>query len=231
MSQKILLGWAITATVLMVLAVGYAFGKNADRSSPAVVSQPVYRVSEASTDGRHVGDEVPQAESYVIPDVYAAMPTEWRSDNDGTSRDGYAILLDPVRRELIVEKCHHAGYFDFKSGQSIEQNSEFCDVVLWSTLAMLAPENASAVSRDGRHVDVALVVNNDGAEPVLSLSFGDHQMELVAGSKNDLLQIMESLPAIQKQKDAWVASMMAENDRARGAGPDEPMPPVDTQNN
>lgn len=225
MSRKFLLGWAITATVLMLLAVGFALGKRAGSAGPEGATIPAYGATAASTDPRRHPDEAPPVDPYTIPRKFAGLPAEWRSDHDGKSRDGYAILLDPQRRELIVEKCHHAGYFDFSADRPIEQSQEFCDIVLWSTLTTLGEQEAKAVTRTGEAVDVKLALTTtDDDEPRLELSFGDHGMKLVAGSKNDLLQSMEAMPDIRRQKNVLLKALVAEEDRQRKALAEKPVP-------
>lgn len=219
MNQKILLGWALSATALALLFLGFAVGKRSALVDARAANQAPYASTQSTLapGAAHTNDAASAnlpANPYVIPDAFANLPAEWHSVTNGEAVRGYAILLDVQRREAIVEKCHHRGYVDQRSGKIIEPGWEFCDNVLWGTLTRIDERSATAMQA-GKPVELTLELGGARDAPRLSLSFADHTMILKPGSKNDYLQALESTPQIRQQKDRYVRTMVARDQAQR----------------
>lgn len=212
MSSSFFKYWAIAATAIALVLLGYLIGQHTAQSpevlaesvqsQPAGVAGPHREPAESGTsaatnEGGAVVDQLPP---YIIPDAFLALPSEWRTPLSEDHFDGYAILFDPPRREVIIEKCQHRGYFDTASGQPVPMGWEFCDNLLWGQLLELDEHSARVGSRRGELIDMSLSLSNENGVSQLALTFPGHQMNLVPGSKNDLLQAMENTALIQEQK-------------------------------
>lgn len=204
MKQPILLVWAITATALALVLLGYTIGAKS-RAVPSVPAGP-YGPALTDTQG---GESTKQVDPYQVPPAFAGLPSEWRSVFNGTDFRGYAILFDPTHREVIVEKCRHPGYPEQVAGGVRDINWEFCTNVLWGKLTRIDEHSATAVDGNGDPVELEIAVNRDSAAPRLSLSFADHDMNLTPGSKNDYFQEMENSPAMQLEKDLYLENSIA----------------------
>lgn len=212
MNQKLLIVWALSATALALVFLGYAIGKTTEADK---------RLSASAAYGSHLADtsggepQVELVDPYVVPAVLDGMPSEWRSPFDGKNFHGYAILFDPMRREVIVEKCRHPGYFDERKGVAVDGGWDFCNNVLWGSLVRIDEFSATAVNRAGQELELELTLDGEGDERRLSLSFPGHAMVLQAGSKNDLLQALEFAPQMQKQKDRLMKTIVAQEQAQR----------------
>jgi hypothetical protein len=154
----------------------------------------------------------------VIPEAFVSLPSEWRTEFHDSDYHGYAILFDPPRREVIIEKCFHPGHFDQDTGQPIADGWEFCDNVLWGQLESLDEHSAHVRARDGTQLDLDLALSDANGQTHLALSFPGHQMELIPGSKNDLFQAMDQSPQMAEQRKQKFEFMMnAEEERRRQA--------------
>lgn len=226
MNQKILLGWAVSATALALVFLGYALGKTSVPDTRAG-GPALHSAGGGNTDGA-AADE-PAVDPYVVPEALAGLPTEWHSVVDGQATRGYAILFDPQRREAIVEKCHHRGYVDQRNGKIVEPGWEFCTSVLWSTLARIDEKSATAIHR-GQPVEIEFELSLQNGAPRLSLSYEGHDMVLQPGRKNDFWQALENTPQMLRQKDKFVKTMVAREQAQRrvaqqtGGAPDTDVP-------
>lgn len=205
MSQKFLLAWAIGATALALILLGYMIGRTGGGPNPAPLSVAANLATSTET-GPSVQPE--PADPYLVPVALAGMPAEWRTPFR-QELAGYAILFDLKRRELIVEQCAHPGYFDEGTGREILQNWEFCEPVLWSRLVEIDETSVKAIDRRRGRVELELAADREADPPSLSLSFGDHDMRLIPGSKNDLFQAMDRSSAIEQQRDKVIKMLMA----------------------
>lgn len=216
-----MLAWAVVATALALVSVGYAgyaMGRKSTATIPALASAP--RDSRpVDTSGREAPAQ--PIDPYQVPAALAGLPAEWHSVPGGEDSRGYAILFDPQRREVIVEKCLHPGYVDPRSGDLIELSWEFCEGVLWGSLTRIDERSATVIARAGDAVELAFAVEGEGGSPRLSLSFADHEMLLTPGSKNDYFQLLENSPAMRVQKDTYIKTMVAREQAERRAASDE----------
>ncbi len=220
MNQKFLIAWAVSATAVALLAIGYVLGKSARSVTSAPVPAHAVRADYGTrptntTDTSEGRLHMQPVDAYVVPEAFNEMPNEWRSRFDGEHFEGYAILFDPARREVIVEQCRHPGYYDEKRGVAVEDRWEFCKGVMWGSLKQIEESSAIAVDRTGQTIDIELSLNAETRPPQLLLSFGDHSMVLEPGSKNDLLQAMESSPKILGQRDQLGKSIAAQQQAQR----------------
>jgi hypothetical protein len=210
MSDSFVRNWATAATAVVLVLLGILIGQRLGQV-PAVGSDveraPTTGISEntsartatgemAGTEGKTISKPV----RFVIPDAFTSLPSEWRSLLTEDSFGGYAILFDPPRREIIIEQCRHPGYFNPNTGQPVPDGIEFCVNVLWGQLLSLDESSAQVMARDGNQLDLSLALTREGDQSHLGLSFPDHQMKLVPGSKNDLFQDMDTIPVMVEQK-------------------------------
>ncbi|NND59983.1 MAG: hypothetical protein HKN49_06905 [Gammaproteobacteria bacterium] len=209
MNQKFLLAWAVAATALALVSLGFALGRAG--SNPAV-DPPMLNADPTMSTMAGPDAESHPADTYSVPDALAELPGEWRTQFDD-EYGGYAILFDPGRRELIVEQCAHPGYID-RTGAPVELGWEFCESVLWGTLATLDSDGALVRDRRRGSVEVELSLSG-GDPPKLSLAFADHDMVLIPGSKNDLFQAIDRSPEMMAQRERKLQMAIAEEEARR----------------
>lgn len=226
MSNSLSKNWAIAATAIALVLLGIVIGQRTGQvasPSPEVTDTPVTgSVTEnagqpsASTGPMSTepgGSNEPAV--FVIPEVFGSIPSEWRTAHDEGVYDGYAILFDPPRHEVIIEDCFHPGHFNAETGQPVADGWEFCDIVLWGELLSLDENSADVLARNGTRLTLSLSLDNEGGESQLALSFPGHQMTLIPGSKNDLFQAMDQSPEIAEQRRQRLASDLAAGDERR----------------
>ena len=194
MSQKLMLGWALSATLIAVGAVGYIAGKNAGRPTP-VMSAP------AATSTDPTSDRSTDMPVYRVPESLQGIPTEWRTVVDDTPV-GVAALFDPTSRRFVAERCEHHAYAT--TDTALELN---CETLLSGQLASLAVTEATVFDRDGTPATVRLDLDHGAQPPQLRLRFGEHDARLIPGRRNDLVQAMEALPIVQKNRRAYLLAM------------------------
>ena len=229
MSSNLSRNWAIAASAIALVLLGVVIGQYTSRNSnpepvtagvpqPAPVSGNTSRadVPEAATDTEGEGGDGPAP--FVIPQAFVSLPSEWRTEFEDGDYHGYAILFDPPRREVIIEKCFHHGHFDQDTGQPIADGWEFCDNVLWGQLESLDEHSAHVRARNGTQLDLDLALSDANGQTHLALSVPGHQMELIPGSKNDLFQAMDQSPQMAEQRKQRFEFMVnAEEERRRQA--------------
>jgi hypothetical protein len=226
MSSNLSRNWAIAASAIALVLLGVVIGQYTSRKSnpepvtasvpqPAPVSGNTFRadVREVTTDTEGEGGDGPAP--FVIPEAFVSLPSEWRTEFEDGDYHGYAILFDPPRREVIIEKCFHPGHFDQDTGQPISDGWEFCDSVLWGQLESLDEHSAHVRARDGAQLDLDLALSDADGQTHLALSFPGHQMELIPGSKNDLFQAMDQSPQMAEQRKQKFEFIMDEEDKLR----------------
>jgi hypothetical protein len=216
MSQRILLMWAVLATVIAVAMTGFVVGKSVGIRSASSDEARAATEMPYSTQPSGADEALP---AFAMPDMFAGAPREWRSAvNKGV--DGYVVLFDAEAREIIVEKCQHAGYPSDANSPIMDQ--EFCTGVLSGWLAALTETEAIVQDRArGSNVTVRLKARLAGDKPTLRLRFADHDAALVPGTKNEWLQAVERQPSIVEQKKRYLLALGGERpsraDEAEGA--------------
>jgi hypothetical protein len=219
MSISFIKSWAIIASAFALILLGVLIGQRLGQAPDAETVTEKARATEltagtdinTNTDGTSSTDGGPGDEpvAFLIPAAFTSIPSEWHTIIKEDSFDGYAILFDPPRREVIIEKCRHPGYFDPESGQPLPEGMEFCTNVLWGQILVMDEQSAVVQARNGEQLKLTLSLTAKDEQSHLALSFPGHQMNLVPGSKNDLFQALERNPVMVKQKqqkiDFWEA--------------------------
>lgn len=204
-SNNALLAWALGATIVAVGAVGYILGKQAGGGARERVAP-----ASAATTTEPGADARTALPAYQVPDAFEGIATEWRTVVDN-SLSGHSVLFDPDRRRFIAERCEHHGY---ASAAAVDAAIAPCKTLLKGTLNSLATDQATLLSRSGDPVSVKLSLDQDNDTPSLRLRFDDHDIRLVPGRRNDLMQDIEALPQVQKNKhEYFVAIMQGRPDR------------------
>ena len=202
--------WAVAATAIALVLLGVLIGQRLSQPTKPDAkindSQEVNSASNAeinsNVDGT-VGSErepIKKPEAFIIPAAFTSIPSEWHTVIIENGFDGYAILFNPTRREVIIEKCRHPGYFDLETGQPFPEGVNFCTNVLWGQLLVMDERSAKVQARSGGQLELSLSLTAEDGQSQLALSFPGHQMKLVPGSKNDLFQAMERSPTMVEQK-------------------------------
>ena len=214
--------WAIAVTAIALILLGILIGQwiyQKPQSQPLVdqgaAVEKAHSIDEKArsstnskqgdnsgtgstgTDGDNASNE---PEPFVIPETFTSLPSEWHTVLSDAGFDGYAILFDPPRREVIIEQCRHPGYFNTETGQPLAEDIEFCTIVLWGEMQSMDESSAQVKPRTGELLDMTLSLTNEDNQSRLSLAFSGHQMNLVPGSKNDLFQAMENTTVMSEQK-------------------------------
>jgi hypothetical protein len=205
MGQKFLLAWAVAASALALLLLGILIGRSTGTDPNPVRAAGDYEATRMASEGPDAGAVA--GPDYSIPDVFQGLPKEWRTGTDGETFDGYAIWFDPERREVIVEQCLHRGYVT-EDGAPLDTNYEFCEGVLWASILDIGAGEATVRTQTGEVVELDLALSEDAGQ--LSLSFPGHDMTLVPGSKNDLLQAMDNAPRMVSEKQQAIEVMQAQ---------------------
>lgn len=225
MSSGFIKYWAVGATaialVLLGVLIGQQFGQAPDSELGIEKGRAIEltggtdvntnTVETTSSDGGP-GDK---PEAFVIPAAFTSIPSEWHTIISEDSFDGYAILFDPPRREVIIEKCRHPGYFDPEADRPSPQGVEFCTNVLWGQLLAMDEHSAMVQTRSGKQLELSLSLTTEDGQSQLALSFPDHQMNLVPGSKNDLFQTLDRKPVMVEQKQQKFEFQEAEHQERR----------------
>lgn len=222
MSSSFIKYWAIAATAIALVLFGILIGQRVYQKpqSQTLVDQAAgvekahgsdeknrtgttgrqgdnIGTGTTSTEGQNAGDE---PKPFVIPTAFTSLPSEWHTVLTDDGFDGYAILFDPPRREVIIEQCRHPGYFNTETGQSLPRGLEFCTNVLWGEMQTMDESSAQVKSRNGELLDMTLSLSSEDGQSQLAVSFPGHQMNLVPGSKNDLFQAMDNTTVMSEQK-------------------------------
>lgn len=222
MNSDFVRSWAIAVTAIALILLGILIGQwiyqkpqSQSLVDQAAVVEKVHSIDEKArtgttgsqgdnsgtgstgTEGDNTGD---QPATFVVPEAFTSLPSEWHTVLTDGGYDGYAIVFDPPRREVIIEQCRHPGYFNMKTGQPVADGLEFCTIVLWGEMQTMDESSAQVKARAGELLDLTFSLTNEDKQSQLALSFPGHQMNLVSGSKNDLYQAMESAPAMMEQK-------------------------------
>ncbi|MFK8032401.1 MAG: hypothetical protein AB8G18_19430 [Gammaproteobacteria bacterium] len=207
MSQRAIVAWAVSASVIAVGAVGtlgYLYGKNS-------VSDGAH-----STQTRHASEQLYASDgvareatvAFKVPESMMGMEQEWRSVTVDTI-EGYAILFAPESRQLIVEHCRYDRYQLDDNGRPVESYDDFCSEALRGTWETLSETEGVVRSANGSTTELTLDAKLGQESPSLEIRFTDHHLALSPGSKNDLVQAFEQLPAVKERKRKF---LLAQND-------------------
>ena len=204
MSDSFVKNWAMAVTVIALVLMGVLIGQRigptqgpgSDADEDATTGL-VQSAGERTITSNEIQEE---KKSYEIPAKFTSIPSEWQTVLTENNFSGYAILFNPARQEVIIEECHHPGYFDSSIGQPIPQGQAFCSNVLWGQLQTLNEHSALVLARNGQQLELTLLLTSENGQSQLALSFPGHLMELVPGSKNDLFQAMDSTSVMIDQK-------------------------------
>ncbi len=134
MGNKFLVGWAVAASALALLLLGILIGRSSGTETVPLRAPGGYDASSTDT-GMAANATAAVEPDYIVPDVFKGLPSEWRTATDGDTFDGYAILFDPRRREVIVEQCLHRGYLTgdgFRSTRTTSSAMASCGRTFWT---------------------------------------------------------------------------------------------------
>lgn len=225
MSSGFVKYWALCTTAIALVLLGILIGQRLgqppepealiddDRGTELAEAADVYSNNDRTTGSG--GESLKEPETFIIPAVFTSIPSEWHTIINEDSFDGYAILFDPPHREVIIEKCRHPGYFDPETDRPLPQGVEFCTNVLWGQLLAMDEHSAMVQARSGKKLELSLSLTTEDGQPQLALSFPDHQMNLVPGSKNDLFQTLDRKPVMVEQKQQKFEFQEAEHQKRR----------------
>lgn len=222
MSQRFVTIWAIATTVIAIASLSYIAGKRAG-GAQNIAPRSATQAPAATAPG--VARE--QRPAYVIPEQFDGMDNEWRTDADEATT-GYAALFDPSTRQLIVEQCEHSGFAVDDTGNAIEPSYDYCSGVLNAQIDQLGDTTVLATNRAGREIKVRLEARLESEMPSLRLRFDDHDVTLVPGSRNDLIQQMEKSPIIAAQKEKFLLAQMRQLAGSRESVPSFALPEQDS---
>ncbi|MFK8032165.1 MAG: hypothetical protein AB8G18_18185 [Gammaproteobacteria bacterium] len=197
--------WAIVATALALVLLGIVIGRHTEPVPTVIAEAPVEYETDTQTSTEPGRSR--EVEVYRIPVQFNGIKSEWRSEVEraGLSGDeqlsGYSALFDPERRQVIVEECRHAGYFDQNTGKPIDGASvDFCTVIMKGRLTQLTERSAVVETGINESIDVSLELDQSDEQPQLSMVLNERRIELIPGSRNDLYQLMDVSPKIKAQK-------------------------------
>lgn len=180
--------WAMTASAIALVLAGILIGQNLTKTQAVAAAGP-----QSTEPG---GDMM--IDPYVIPKWLENAPKEWRSTHNG-SHSGYAILFDADHRELLVEQCHYPGVFDQAKNLPIENAGFQCERLLTGTLMVFDDNGAIVKRKDGAQITVNIEPISAEQPDKLNLAFDSHELALIPGQPNDLLQEILKTPAIVAQ--------------------------------
>ena len=183
--------WAVSATAAALLMAGVLVGKSLQPLQSGGV------VSIAAPQSTEPGAE-PVEEHFQVPAWMQAAPTEWYTAPDG-SREGYALLFDPVRRELLIEQCGHLGYFDAQTNRPRAETGPSCTRILTGELLEVTEDSAMVFNKEGVIVQIDLVATITNETAQLEMRYDNLHLHLVPGQTNDLINAIAKLPEIQNE--------------------------------
>ncbi|MEM6639697.1 MAG: VOC family protein [Pseudomonadota bacterium] len=201
--ERLLLFWALSATLAAATALAYIAGRaSVAGSAPAKAAQTL------STSPALPETQVSQTR-YVVPTEMQTMAGEWRSEA-ADSLVGYAVLFEPARRRFIAEKCEHHGYAPVHMKA---REDALCITLLEGRLASLSTEEAIVVDRQRHQSTVPLAFTSKAGETTLRMTVGEHEFQLIEGNRNDLMQAFEALPQVKENKRAYLTARFAQRER------------------
>jgi len=163
----------------------------------------------AAAPGRPDPEAGPGAETgtagLALPPALQRLPREWASGPAGGEPVGHAVLLDLTGSgELMVERCRHRGYFDFERGAPRSDDWSFCESLLAGSIESVSGEALVVRVATGGSRRIGYGVRGEGGAPRLVLELDEARLELAPGSRNDLFQRLDQLPAILAERDAML---------------------------
>jgi hypothetical protein len=199
--------WAIASSALCAVLIAYIVASHA--TAPDGDGQPAAEAAPAP-DPSGIPTEVPAA--------LRGLPTEWVHRAAEDARIGWSVVLDPTgTRELIAERCTHRGYFDLDAGTPRDTDWRFCETVLAGSIVALDDDELAVRAPTGEIRRVGYAVEGTPDTPRLVLVLGGRPTVLVPGTRNDLYQQMDRVPAIRAEHEALLRHMA--EPRPEPAGP------------
>ena len=141
---------------------------------------------------------------------YLAFPSSWISEDvDIPKKQGYSLLFDLAEtKKLILEKCTALIYLDPITKKAIpprpSEGDDFCVSLVWNDIIHV--NNDSVIVKDekqGTEVILPFTISVKNAR----IQFNGVEINLVPGSRNDLLQKIEALESVRKEKDEALRQM------------------------
>jgi hypothetical protein len=206
--------WAVASSMLCAGLIAYVLIAKASES-PSVVAAPppVSKLNlNASTDPT-VGRE-PATHSTLPPELQG-LTTEWISATEDRDGKVFAALIDfEQRREVILESCQHQGYFDDERREPLKAGWQ-CERALMGKITGVRAGQMALVVPTGSPLSIGIARTGAPSEPHLQLSFGEQRIDLIPGSKNDLLQRYEQSLAIATSRERAIQHELGRLEEAR----------------
>jgi hypothetical protein len=206
--------WAIASSVLCAGLVAYILVSKTSESPRVVVALPPASApnQNSSTDPTFAGEPAAQP---TLPTVLRGLTKEWISAGEDRDGKAYAALIDfDQRREVILERCQHEGYFDDERGEPLKAGWQ-CARALAGSISSVEGGQMSLVASTGANIRIGVARTGPPREPHLELSIGDERIDLVPGSKNDLLQRFEQTFAVASSKERSIQYELGRIEEAR----------------
>ncbi len=148
---------------------------------------------------------------------YAKFPTSWMSDKlDSSKKQGYALFLDLASsKKMIFERCTALVYLDPKTKQPVSphpaEGNDFCVPVVWNEIIDMDDNTIFVKDKEkGTKLSIPFKISANSAR----IKVNGVEINLIPGSRNDLLQKIEALDSVRREKDEALKKMKPE-DRAR----------------
>ncbi|HAZ13449.1 MAG: hypothetical protein A2X86_13045 [Bdellovibrionales bacterium GWA2_49_15] len=135
---------------------------------------------------------------------FLTLPSSWMSEElNPSKRQGHSLLFDlAVSKKLILERCTAMLYLDPKTRKPIPprpaEGNDFCVPILWNEIVDI--DDHHIVIRDekqGKTLSFPFKISEKKAQ----IKVDGLEVNLIPGTRNDLLQRIESLESVVKEKD------------------------------
>ncbi len=215
--------WAIASSTLCVALVGYIIASHVEESrsenlrTEALASERQALTEAAGPEATSPSDRpaAPPPATPSLPEGLRDLESEWISAADGPGNSGHAILIDlERRRELIVERCRHGGYFD-EERQVPKPPDWRCETIVAGRVAGIEGSTFTVLGRHRGASRVSVARSGRGSSARLELTIDGDRISLAPGSKNDLLQRFERKPEIKVSKQRMFEYEAARSEEAR----------------
>ncbi|MEK6624939.1 MAG: hypothetical protein AABY86_08225, partial [Bdellovibrionota bacterium] len=124
-------------------------------------------------------------------------------------KQGYSLLFDLAEtKKLILEKCTALIYLDTVTKKAIpprpSAGDDFCIPLVWNEIIDVNDESVIVKNeKQGTEVILPFTISVKNAR----IQFNGVEINLVPGSRNDLLQKIEALESVRKEKDEALTQM------------------------